>query len=97
MWHESYSGCNQQDRGPYWSGTTRKIAASLILLARERVDGLDDPWPDKYQTTLGLGLDDPRPCAKRVHARTTTLGIVSSDVDQLAAICYGSYEWWRVP
>jgi hypothetical protein len=88
---ESYAGCNQLDRGPHWCWpNSRVVAASIILLARERV--ADVPWPDNYQTTLGLGIDDLIPCAKRVHARTTTL---TTDVDLIASVFYGSYEWKR--
>jgi hypothetical protein len=88
---ESYAGCNQLDRGPHWCWpNSRIVAASIILLARERV--ADVAWPDIYKTTFGLGIDDLLACAKRVHARTTTL---TTDIDLIASVFYGSYEWQR--
>jgi hypothetical protein len=92
---ETYAGSNQEDMGPHWPvPKCRFIAASLILLARIRVNELE-AWPERYQdATGGVKEDDIIPCAKRVHAVTTLL---TSDVDEMAALYYGSYEWGKGP
>jgi hypothetical protein len=92
---ETYAGSNQEDMGPHWPvPKCRFIAASLILLARIRVNELE-AWPERYQdATGGMKEDDIIPCAKRVHAVTTLL---TSDVDEMAALYYGSYEWGKGP